>query len=179
MDEAEKMDPSVIRQLFEMGLMGVELPEEFGGAGGSFFQAILAVEALGKVDPFSKCPVDVQNTLVNNIFLGWGSDAQKKKYLSQLASSKIGSYCLTEPNSGSDAFAMQARAKDGGDHWILDGKKIFITNALEAEIFVVFANAKPEDGYKGITAFVVEKGTPGICYWQKRSKIRHTCLLHM
>lgn len=171
MDEKEEMDPGLIKQLFEMGLMGIEVPEQYGGAGGNFFMAILAIEALGKVDPSVSVLCDVQNTLVNNIFLRWGSESQKKNYLPQLASSKVGSYCLTEPNSGSDAFAMTARAHDKGDHWILEGKKIFITNAKEAEVFVVFANINPELGYKGITAFVVDRDTPGFALGKKEVKL--------
>jgi alkylation response protein AidB-like acyl-CoA dehydrogenase len=171
MDETETMDPGLIKQLFETGLMGIELPENLGGAGGSFFMAILAIEELSKVDPSVGVLVDVQNTLVNNIFLRYANDAQKKKYGPMLASSKVGCYCLTEPNSGSDAFAMKARAHDEGTHWRLEGKKIFITNAKEAEIFIVFANANPEQGYKGITAFIVEKGTPGLSLGKKEVKL--------
>lgn len=171
MDESEIMDPGLVKKLFETGLMGIELPEEHGGAGSSFFMAILAIEALAKVDPSVSVLVDVQNTLVNNIFLRWGSAKQKAHYLPLLASSKVGSYCLTEANSGSDAFAMKARAFDEGTHWRLEGKKIFITNAKEAEIFVVFANVNPEVGYKGITAFVVDKGTPGFSLGKKEVKL--------
>jgi alkylation response protein AidB-like acyl-CoA dehydrogenase len=171
MDETETMDPDLVKQLFDMGLMGIEIPEQFGGSGSSFFTAILAVEALAKVDPSVSVLCDVQNTLVNNIFMRWGSDAQKAKYLPLLASSHVGSYCLTEPNSGSDAFAMTSRAFDEGDHWRLEGKKIFITNAKEAEIFVVFANVNPELGYKGITAFVVDKGTEGLSLGKKEVKL--------
>ena len=171
MDEKEHMDPAIIQQLFEMGLMGIEVPETYGGAGGSFTMAILTIEALAKVDPSVSVLCDVQNTLVNNIFLRWGSDKQKKTYLNQLTSSKVGSYCLTEANSGSDAFAMTARAFDEGDSWRLDGKKIFITNAKEAEIFVVFANINPEQGYKGITAFVVDRSTPGFRIGKKETKL--------
>ncbi|NRA67851.1 MAG: acyl-CoA dehydrogenase [Pseudobacteriovorax sp.] len=171
MDESEHMDPELIKQLFEMGLMGIEVPEEYGGAGCSFSLAILAIEALGRVDPSVSVLVDVQNTLVNNIFLNWGTEDQKKKYLPQLCSGKVGSYCLTEPNSGSDAFALATRAFDEGDHWRLEGKKIFITNAKEAEIFVVFANINPELGYKGITAFVVDRDTPGFSVGKKEVKL--------
>ena len=171
MDETETMDPGLIKQLFETGLMGIELPEHLGGAGGSFFMAILAIEELSKVDPSVGVLVDVQNTLVNNIFLRYANEAQQKKYGPMLAGSKVGCYCLTEPNSGSDAFAMKARAHDEGSHWRLEGKKIFITNAKEAEIFIVFANANPEKGYKGITAFIVEKGTPGLSLGKKEVKL--------
>jgi alkylation response protein AidB-like acyl-CoA dehydrogenase len=171
MDESEIMDKSVISGLFEMGLMGIEVPEEYGGAGGSFFMSILAVEALAKVDPSVSVLCDVQNTLVNNIFRRWASPEQKKKYFPRLAGKEIGSYCLTEPNSGSDAFAMKARAYDEGSHWRLDGKKIFITNAKEANIFVVFANVNPEAGYKGITAFICERGMPGFSVGKKEVKL--------
>lgn len=171
MDETETFDKKIIDQLFEMGLMGIEIPSQFGGVGGNFFTAILAVESLSKVDPSAGVLVDVQNTLVNNIFLRFANKDQQQKYFPRLASKEIGSYCLTEPNSGSDAFAMKARAEDKGDHWILNGKKIFITNAKEASIFLVFANAKPEAGYKGITCFVVDKGTPGLSLGKKEVKL--------
>lgn len=171
MDETETMDPAVIKQCFEMGLMGIEIPEQFGGAGCSFTMATLAIEALAKTDPSVSVMVDVQNTLVNNIFLNWGSDEQKKKYLPMLCGEKVGSYCLTEANSGSDAFALKARAFDEGDHYRLEGKKIFITNAKEAEVFVVFANVDPDKGYKGITAFVVDKGTAGLSLGKKEEKL--------
>jgi alkylation response protein AidB-like acyl-CoA dehydrogenase len=171
MDESEKMDKAVIDGLFEMGLMGIEIPEEFGGAGGSFFMSILAIEAISKVDPSVGVLCDVQNTLVNNIFLRWATPEQRKKYLPRLAGGEIGSYCLTEPNSGSDAFAMKARAYDEGSHWRLEGKKIFITNAKEANIFVVFANINPEAGYKGITAFLCERGMPGFSVGKKEVKL--------
>jgi len=151
--------------------MGIEVPEQYGGAGGSFFMAILAIEALAKVDPSVSVLCDVQNTLVNNIFLRWGSEEQKSHYLPQLVSSKVGSYCLTEPNSGSDAFAMAARAHDEGSHWRLEGKKIFITNAKEAEVFVVFANINPSVGYKGITAFIVDRDTAGFAIGKKEVKL--------
>ena len=171
MDESEIMDKSVISGLFEMGLMGIEVPEEYGGAGGSFFMSILAIEALSKVDPSVGVLCDVQNTLVNNIFKRWANAEQKKKYFPRLSSKEIGSYCLTEANSGSDAFAMKARAYDEGSHWRLEGKKIFITNAKEANIFVVFANINPELGYKGITAFICERGMPGFSVGKKEVKL--------
>lgn len=171
MDEAEHMDPALIQQLFEMGLMGIEVPAELGGAGGTFFMAILAVEELAKVDPSVSVLADVQNTLVNNIFLRWGTPEQQKHYLAGLVSGKVGSYCLTEPNSGSDAFAMTCRAHDEGDHWRLEGKKIFITNAKEAETFLVFANINPELGYKGITGFIVERDMPGFTVGKKEVKL--------
>ncbi len=171
MDEAEHLDPEILKQLFELGLMGIEVPAEHGGAGGSFMMSILAIEALAKVDPSVAVICDVQNTLVNNIFLRWGTPAQQKAYFPRLSATDVGSYCLTEANSGSDAFAMKARAVDDGSHWILNGKKIFITNAKEANIFVVFANVNPELGYKGITAFAVERDMPGFSVGKKEVKL--------
>ncbi len=171
MDEHAKMSPDVIRQLFELGLMGIETPEEYGGAGANFFTAIIGVEELSRVDPSVGVLMDVQNTLVNNALIRWGSAEQKKKYLTQLASEKIGAYCLSEAGSGSDAFAMQTKAVEEGDHFVLNGQKLWITNGNEAEIFVVFANANPEAGYRGITAFVVEKGFDGISIGKKENKL--------
>ncbi len=171
MDESETFAPELIQQMFEMGLMGIEIPTDFGGAGGSFFMAILAVEELSRVDPSAGVLCDVQNTLVNNIFMRWASREQQAQYFPRLASKDVGSYCLTEPNSGSDAFAMKSRAYDEGSHWRLEGKKIFITNAKEANIFVVFANINPELGYKGITAFLVERDMPGFRVGKKEVKL--------
>ncbi len=171
MDETENFSKELLQGFFEMGLMGIEIPSEYGGSGGSFFMAILAVEALSKIDPSAGVIVDVQNTLVNNIFLRWANKEQQKKYLPMLAQKKVGSYCLTEANSGSDAFAMKARAVKSGDGWKLEGKKVFITNAKEAEIFVVFANANPDQGYKGISAFILEKGMPGFSIGKKEIKL--------
>ncbi len=171
MDEKGKLDPAVIKQCFDLGLMGIETPEEFGGAGSSFFTAILAVEELSRVDASVGVFVDVQNTLVNNAFIRWGNAEQKQKYLPQLASEKVGAYALSEAGSGSDAFAMQTRAVDKGDHYLLNGQKLWITNGNEAEIFVLFANAKPEEGYRGITAFVVEKSFEGFAVGKKENKL--------
>jgi alkylation response protein AidB-like acyl-CoA dehydrogenase len=171
MDEKEYLDTAILRGMFEMGLMGIEIPEEFGGAGGSFFMAILAVEELAKVDPAVSIVCDVQNTLVNNIFINRANAAQKKQFLPKLASGVVGAYCLTEAESGSDAFALKTKAIDCGDHYKLDGKKIFITNAKEAGIYIVFANVNPEAGYKGITAFIVEKDTPGFSLGKKEVKL--------
>ena len=171
MEEQGQLDPALTKQCFELGLMGIETPEEFGGAGGSFFQAILAVEELSRVDPSVGVFVDVQNTLVNNALLRWGNPIQKKKYLSRLASAEVGAYALSEAASGSDAFAMQTRAVDRGDHFVLNGRKLWITNGKEAEIFVLFANANPEAGYKGITAFIVEKSFPGFAVGKKENKL--------
>jgi len=171
MDEHAKMDPVIIRQLFDLGLMGVETPEEFGGTGASFFMAIIGVEELSRVDPSVGVLMDVQNTLVNNALIRWGNPEQKKKYLPRLASEAVGAYALSEAGSGSDAFAMQTRAVDKGDHFELSGQKLWITNGVEAEIFVVFANARPEEGYRGITAFVVEKGFEGFAVGKKENKL--------
>ncbi len=154
-----------------MGLMGIEIPDGHGGAGGSFFMAILAVEALSKVDPSAGVLVDVQNTLVNNIFLNFAGKDLQAKYLPRLCKDLIGSYCLTEANSGSDAFALATRAKEDGDFYVLEGKKIFITNAKEAGVFLVFANVNPEAGYKGITCFCIDKGTPGLSLGKKEVKL--------
>lgn len=171
MDETEKFDAKLIEQMFEMGLMGIEIPAEYGGAEGSFFMSCLAVEALSKVDPSAGVLIDVQNTLMNNIFKKWANKSQQAKYFPRLAAKELGSYCLTEANSGSDAFALQTKAVAQGDHFVLSGKKIFITNAKEASIFVVFANANPQAGYKGITAFIVEKGMPGLSIGKKEVKL--------
>ncbi len=171
MDEHAKFDPKLIQQCFDLGLMGIETPEEFGGAGSSFFTAILAVEELSRVDASVGVFVDVQNTLVNNALIHWGNAEQKKKYLPQLANERVGAYALSEAGSGSDAFAMQTRAVDKGDHYLINGQKLWITNGNEAEIFVLFANANPEAGYRGITAFVVEKGFDGFSVGKKENKL--------
>jgi alkylation response protein AidB-like acyl-CoA dehydrogenase len=171
MDEQGHFDPALTRQCFDLGLMGIETPEEFGGAGGSFFQAILAVEELSRVDASVGVLVDVQNTLVNNAFIRWGNQEQKAKYLPQLAGEKVGAYALSEAGSGSDAFAMQTRAVDRGDHFVINGRKLWITNGKEAEIFVLFANANPEAGYRGITAFIIEKSFAGFSVGKKENKL--------
>ncbi|HVG31572.1 MAG TPA: acyl-CoA dehydrogenase [Pyrinomonadaceae bacterium] len=171
MDEEAHLDPALVKQCFELGLMGIETPEEYGGAGANFFTAILAVEELSRVDPSVGVLVDVQNTLVNNALLRWGNPDQKKKYLTELAATRVGAYALSEAGSGSDAFALQTRAADKGDHFILNGRKLWITNGLEAEIFIVFANANPEAGYRGITAFIVEKSFDGFAVGKKENKL--------
>src|SRR5438093_8219634 len=171
MDEQAHLDPALLKQCFDVGLMGIETPEEYGGAGGSFFQAILAVEELSRVDASVGVLIDVQNTLVNNALLRWGNPEQQQKYLPQLAAEKVGAYALSEAGSGSDAFAMQTRAVDRGDHFVLNGRKLWITNGKEADIFVLFANANPEAGYRGITAFIVEKGFEGFSVGKKEDKI--------
>jgi len=171
MDEHQKLDPTLIKQCFDLGLMGIETPEEFGGAGGTFFQAILAVEELSRVDASVGVFVDVQNTLVNNAFFRWATPEQKQKYLTQLAADKVGAYALSEPGSGSDAFAMQTRAVDQGDHYVINGRKLWITNGIEAEVFVLFANVNPEAGYRGITAFIIEKSFEGFSVGKKENKL--------
>ena len=171
MDEAQQMDAGLIRKLFEMGLMGIEVPEEYGGAGGTFFQAILAVEEISAVDPSVGVLVDVQNTLCINALIRWATDEQKKKYLTRLAADTIGSYALSEASSGSDAFALQTRAVKRGDDYVLNGQKLWITNAKEAGLFIVFATLDPAAGYKGITAFLVEKDTPGFTLGKKEDKL--------
>ncbi|MDT4896612.1 MAG: hypothetical protein QOH25_1689 [Acidobacteriota bacterium] len=171
MDEQGKLDPALVRQCFELGLMGIETPEEYGGAGASFFTAIIGVEELSRVDASVGVFVDVQNTLVNNALIRWGNVEQKKKYLSQLATESVGAYALSEAGSGSDAFALSTRAVESGDHYILNGRKLWITNGLEAEIFIVFANANPEAGYRGITAFIVEKNFDGFSVGKKENKL--------
>jgi alkylation response protein AidB-like acyl-CoA dehydrogenase len=171
MDEKAKLDPDLIRQFFEMGLMGIEIPEAYGGAGGTFMMSIVAIEQISRVDGSAGVFMDVQNTLVNNAFLRYGSDALKEKYLPQLATEKVGAYCLSEAGSGSDAFALKCSAKEDGDDFVLSGSKLWITNANEADIFLVFANADPEAGYKGITAFVVERDMEGFSVSKKENKL--------
>jgi butyryl-CoA dehydrogenase/short/branched chain acyl-CoA dehydrogenase len=171
MDEAGVFRHDLIAQFFSLGLMGIEIPEEFGGQGGSFFQAILAVEELSAVDPSAGVIVDVQNTICNNALLRWASPAQKAKYLPRLAADTVASYALSEAGSGSDAFAMATRAEDRGDTFVLNGGKLWITNAAEAGLFLLFANARPEAGYKGIAAFLVERGFPGFRVGKKEDKL--------
>ncbi len=171
MDEAQHMDSGLIRQLFELGLMGIEIPEQFGGSGGTFFEAILAVEALSAADPSVGVLVDVQNTLCINALVRWATDAQKQRYLPQLAAETIGAYALSEAGSGSDAFALQTRAAKRGDNYVLNGQKLWITNAKEARLFIVFATLDPALGYKGITAFLVEKDAPGFSLGKKEDKL--------
>lgn len=171
MDKDGAFKPELLKQFFELGLMGIEIPEEYSGTGGSFFMSILAIEALSMVDASAAIYVDVQNTLVNNAIIRWGSDELKKKYLPQLAGEKIGSYALSEAGSGSDAFALKTRAVDKGDYFELEGQKMWITNAHEADLFIIFANANPEAGYKGITAFLVERGFKGFSVSKKEDKM--------
>jgi len=171
MDEAAKLDEDLIKQFFEMGFMGIEIPEEYQGGGGSFFMSIVAIEQISRVDASVAVFMDVQNTLVNNAFLNWGSDEVKKKFLPQLATEKVGAYCLSEAGSGSDAFALKCAAKEDGDDYVLNGTKLWITNAKEADIFLVFATLDPTAGYKGITAFIVERGMEGFSVSKKENKL--------
>src|SRR5258707_14548172 len=171
MEESEQMDTDLIKKLFELGLMGIEIPEQYGGAGGTFFTGILAVEKLSAVDPSVGVMVDVQNTLCINALIRWATEEQKKKYLARLASDTIGSYALSEASSGSDAFALQTRAVKHGDDYVLNGQKLWITNAKEAGLFIVFATLDPTAGYKGITAFLVEKNAPGFTLGKKEDKL--------
>lgn len=171
MDEAQQMDPGVVRQLFELGLMGISVPEEYGGAGGSFFEAILAVEEISSVDPAVGVLVDVQNTLCVNALVRWATEEQKRRWLRRLATDTVGAYALSEASSGSDAFALQTRAVGRGDDYVLNGQKLWITNAKEAGLFIVFATIDQAAGYKGITAFVVEKGAAGFEVGKKEDKL--------
>jgi alkylation response protein AidB-like acyl-CoA dehydrogenase len=171
MDEAQQMDTGVIRQLFELGLMGIAVPEEYGGAGGSFFEAILAVEEISSVDPAVGVLVDVQNTLCVNALVRWATEEQKLRWLPRLAVDTVGAYALSEASSGSDAFALQTRAVRRGDDYVLNGQKLWITNAKEAGLFIVFATIDTAAGYKGITAFVVEKGAAGFEVGKKEDKL--------
>ena len=171
MDEHQKMDDSLIRQLFELGLMGIEIPEAYGGSNGSFFEAILAVEEISAVDPSIGVLVDVQNTLVINALLRWATEEQKQRYLPRMAKEWVGAYALSEAASGSDAFALQARAEKKDDYYVLNGQKLWITNGKEAELFIVFATTDPAAGYKGIHAFLVEKSFPGFVLGKKEDKL--------
>src|SRR5438270_3795105 len=171
MDEKGVFDRGLIEEFFQLGLMGIEIPEQYGGAGGKFFEAILAVEELSRADASAGVVVDVQNTLVNNALLRWGNAEQKKRYLSRMAAETVGSYALSEAASGSDAFALQTRADLHGDDYFLNGRKLWITNAKEAGIFVLFATVNPSAGYKGITAFIVEKNSPGFTVGKKEDKL--------
>ncbi len=171
MDEQGKFSSDLLKQFFDLGLMGIAIPEEYGGQGGSFFNSILAVEELSRVDASAGVIVDVQNTLVNNAILRWGSEDQKKLYCTRLASGTVGAYALSEAGSGSDAFGLATRAEARGDGFVLNGRKLWITNAYEAGLFIVFANAAPEKGYRGITAFVVERDFPGFTVGKKENKL--------
>jgi alkylation response protein AidB-like acyl-CoA dehydrogenase len=171
MDEHAKIPRELIDKLFDLGVMGIEIPESFGGGGASFFHATLAVEALSRVDPSIGVLVDVQNTLVINALLRWGTDDIKRRYLPKLAADTIGAYALSEAGSGSDAFAMATRASEQGDGFAITGRKLWITNGNEAGIFIVFANVRPDAGYRGITAFIVERGVEGFSVGKKEDKL--------
>jgi len=171
MDEHAKIPKDLVSKLFDIGVMGIEVPESYGGAGGTFFHAVLAVEELSRVDPSIGVLVDVQNTLCINAFLRWGNDEIKQRYLPRLASDTVGAYALSEAGSGSDAFALAARAVEKDGEWSLSGRKLWITNGNEADIFIVFANVNPDAGYRGITAFIVERGVKGFTVGKKEDKL--------
>jgi len=171
MDERAAVDPGLLTRLFGLGVMGVEIPETFGGSGGTFFHSVLAVEALSRVDPSVGVLVDVQNTLVINALLRWGSAEQQRRCLTALARDTVGAYALSEAASGSDAFALTTRAIEQGDGFVLDGRKLWITNAAEAGTFIVFATVDPSAGYKGITAFLIERDMPGFTVGHKEDKL--------
>jgi butyryl-CoA dehydrogenase/short/branched chain acyl-CoA dehydrogenase len=171
MDEAGVFRRDLLHEMFELGLMGIEIPEEHGGQGGNFFQSVLAVEALAAVDPSAAVIVDVQNTIANNILLRWGNDEQKRRYLPKLAHDTVAAFALSEAGSGSDAFALATRATQHGDHFLITGRKLWITNAAEAGIYFLFANANPDAGHRGITCFMVERSFPGFQVGKKEDKL--------
>jgi alkylation response protein AidB-like acyl-CoA dehydrogenase len=171
MDEAAKFRPEIVQKMFDLGLMGIEVPEQWGGAGGTIFLSVLAIEELSRVDASAAIYVDVHNTLVNNALLRWGNDEQKARYFPRMTTGLLGAFALSEPASGSDAFALETRAEDKGSHWELTGRKFWITNGGEAELFLIFANADFSKGYKGITAFIVEKGFAGFSVGKKENKL--------
>ncbi|CAN5630609.1 acyl-CoA dehydrogenase AcdA [soil metagenome] len=171
MDEQAKIPKDLIKDLFDLGVMGIEVPDTYGGAGGRFFHSVLAVEELSRVDPSVGVLVDVQNTLVINALMRWGNDDIKQRYLPRLSTDTVGAYALSEAGSGSDAFALTTRAREDGDGYILSGRKLWITNGNEADMFLVFATINPEAGYRGITAFLVERGTPGFTVGKKEDKL--------
>ncbi len=171
MDEAAQMNPDILTKLFDLGIMGIEVPEEFGGAGGTIFLATLAIEELARVDASTAIYVDVHNTLFNNALLRWGNGEQKARYFPRVTTSLLGAFALSEPNSGSDAFALETRAVQDGDDWLLTGRKFWITSGAEAGIFIVFANIDPSKGYKGITAFLVEREFEGFAIGKREKKL--------
>jgi alkylation response protein AidB-like acyl-CoA dehydrogenase len=171
MDDDAKIPRALIDRLFELGVMGIEIPDEFGGSGATFFHSILAIEALSRVDPSVSVLVDVHNTLVINALLRWGNDEQKHTLLPRLADKTVGAYALSEAGSGSDAFALTTRGAANDNGYVLNGRKLWITNGNEADIFIVFANVNPEAGYRGITAFLIERGMPGFMVGKKEDKL--------
>jgi alkylation response protein AidB-like acyl-CoA dehydrogenase len=171
MDDAGHINLDLIPRFFELGLMGVEVPEALGGAGGNIFMIVLAIEELARVDASTAIYVDVHNTLVNNCVLRWASDEQKQRYFPRLTSNMLGAFALSEPASGSDAFALETKAEADGSGWRLTGRKFWITNGGEAEFFIVFANTDFSKGYKGITGFIVERGFPGFAVGKKENKL--------
>src|SRR6266702_7337146 len=171
MDEKAVFDHELLEQFFHLGLMGIEIPEQYGGAGGRFFEAILAVEEISRVDPSAGVIVDVQNTLVNNALLRWTNEEQRRRYLPRMVRDTVGAYALSEASSGSDAFAMQTRAELKGNEYVLNGRKLWITNSKEAGVFILFATIAPSAGYKGITAFIIEKSFSGFTVGKKEDKL--------
>jgi len=171
MENAARYDDALIPKLFEMGLMGIDVPEQYGGTGGTFFQSVLAVEEISRVDAAVGVLVDAQNTLFNSAVRKWGTDAQKQAFLSRTATDTVGAYALSEAGSGSDAFALACRAQPKGDGWVLDGQKLWITSAAEAGLFLLFATVDPKRGYKGITAFVVDRDDPGFRVGKREDKL--------
>ena len=171
MDENETMDPAIVERCFEQGLMGIEIPEQYGGSGMNFTAAITAIEELARVDPSVSVMVDVHNTLVNTAILKYGGQEAKRKWLPKLATETVGSFCLSEPASGSDAFALKTKATKTENGYKISGSKMWITNSMEAGFFIVFANLDPSKGYKGITAFIVEKGAKGFSIAKKEKKL--------
>jgi butyryl-CoA dehydrogenase/short/branched chain acyl-CoA dehydrogenase len=171
MDREGVFKRELIDKFFAQGFMGLEVPEAYGGSGGTFFMAVLAIEEFSRVDASAGVVIDVQNTLVSNALMRWGSEAQKKAFLPRLAQDTVGAYALSEPGSGSDAFSLATQAKEAGEHYVLNGRKLWITNAKEAGIFILFATVNREAGYKGITAFLVERDTPGFTVGKKEDKL--------
>jgi butyryl-CoA dehydrogenase/short/branched chain acyl-CoA dehydrogenase len=171
MDREGVFHHELIDKFFNQGFMGLEVPETYGGSGGTFFMAILAIEEFSRVDASAAVVIDIQNTLVNNALQRWGSEAQKQKFLPRLVRDTLGAYALSEPSAGSDAFSLTSRARQDGDHFILNGRKLWITNAKEAGLFIVFATVNPELGYKGITAFLIERDAPGFSVGKKEDKL--------
>ena len=171
MDRAAKIPQELIHQLFDLGVMGIEIPASYGGAGSSFFMSILAIEEFARIDPAVATCVDVQNTLVNNALVRWLNSEQKTQFFPRLATDTVGAYSLSEAGSGSDAFAMQTRARPDGDTFVLNGQKMWTTNGAEAGVYLLFANADPDKGYKGVTAFMVERDMPGFSVGKKEDKL--------